>query len=643
MGLLSNPHTRSKLSTFIGRFANVVSLFMYLGGLIWFLALAHPDFNGGVYFSENALLPGLARAEFGGSGLKEYFNNYKAQFKGKTDRDVPTSWLLKELVALGLEVHTQPYEFTYPMNLMNNETVPGENVYAILRAPRASSTESMVMSTPLRPSATSLGRTDGSVALMLALAKHMKRKNYWSKDVIFLFSQHELIGTQAWLDGYLQVTSSIFPFIKPGRLPARGGLLQGAVNLEFESLNFDGVDVLIEGINGNMPNLDLPNVVHRLAREQGIESRIHGRSDIRTYDVTEMVRYNLVTMFTMMVQQATGMASANHGLFLRHRIDSLTIRGKSGTRNKLEDAGQLIEGVFRCFNNLLEKFHQSFFFYLQPCTYRYISIGLYTPPFGLMVAAALIQAIALWNKFSYDVTTRNDKLKANQEQAFTADGNFTQEALSTVRLPDSILQGIYQLLPLVIGCHLCGYVMLHTPTLFGGGEISQLQPVDAVLLGGLACFMSSMILLKTIVGKEEFDDLNWKLFKTLALIYHGIVLFSLSLLNISLSVFIAAYTVPVYCIVRPHNSRIVTLLQSLFLLIVSPLGIVILTLLAHNLLTGTMTWDSLSLEVVLSNLSDSIVYALVDHFLYNNYIVYITCLTQLPIWLMMWTVANMNV
>lgn len=31
---------------------------------------------------------------------------------------------------------------------------------------------------------------------------------YWSKDIIFLFTQHEFVGIQAWLDEYLQVTTS---------------------------------------------------------------------------------------------------------------------------------------------------------------------------------------------------------------------------------------------------------------------------------------------------------------------------------------------------------------------------------------------------------------------------------------------------
>lgn len=52
---------------------------------------------------------------------------------------------------------------------------------------------------------------------------------------------------------------------------------------------------------------------------------------------------------------------------------------------------RVIEGIFRSLNNLLERFHQSFFFYILPATERYISIGLYMPPFGLICAAGLIK------------------------------------------------------------------------------------------------------------------------------------------------------------------------------------------------------------------------------------------------------------
>ena len=52
---------------------------------------------------------------------------------------------------------------------------------------------------------------------------------------------------------------------------------------------------------------------------------------------------------------------------------------------------RVVEGVFRSLNNLLERFHQSFFFYLLPSTDRYVSIGLYMPPFALMAIAGVIK------------------------------------------------------------------------------------------------------------------------------------------------------------------------------------------------------------------------------------------------------------
>jgi hypothetical protein len=50
----------------------------------------------------------------------------------------------------------------------------------------------------------------------------------------------------------------------------------------------------------------------------------------------------------------------------------------------------------RSLNNLLERFHQSFFFYMLPSPWRYISIGVYMPPFLIMCAGLLLSAMSLW-------------------------------------------------------------------------------------------------------------------------------------------------------------------------------------------------------------------------------------------------------
>lgn len=47
--------------------------------------------------------------------------------------------------------------------------------------------------------------------------------------------------------------------------------------------------------------------------------------------------------------------------------------------------GRALEGVFRKLNHLLERLHQSFFFYLLPALSRFVSIGLYMPAVGFLL------------------------------------------------------------------------------------------------------------------------------------------------------------------------------------------------------------------------------------------------------------------
>ena len=51
--------------------------------------------------------------------------------------------------------------------------------------------------------------------------------------------------------------------------------------------------------------------------------------------------------------------------------------GRTRRSASLLQLGRVLEGICRSLNNLLERFHQSFFFYLLPATNRYISIGKY--------------------------------------------------------------------------------------------------------------------------------------------------------------------------------------------------------------------------------------------------------------------------
>lgn len=59
-------------------------------------------------------------------------------------------------------------------------------------------------------------------------------EKYWSKDLIFLVTEHEQLGIQAWLQAYHGVTQNNKQnFLKFGDLKGRAGVIQAAINLEF--------------------------------------------------------------------------------------------------------------------------------------------------------------------------------------------------------------------------------------------------------------------------------------------------------------------------------------------------------------------------------------------------------------------------
>lgn len=78
------------------------------------------------------------------------------------------------------------------------------------------------------------------------------------------------------------------------------------------------------------------------------------------------------------------MPNGNHGLYHRFGIEAVTMEGHSeplkypkANRASFYTIGRILEGIFRSLNNLLERFHQSYFFYLLPASNRFISIGVH--------------------------------------------------------------------------------------------------------------------------------------------------------------------------------------------------------------------------------------------------------------------------
>jgi glycosylphosphatidylinositol transamidase len=86
------------------------------------------------------------------------------------------------------------------------------------------------------------------------------------------------------------------------------------------------------------------------------------------------------TLWAHFQYAALGRPSAAHGLLAKHRIDAVTLyavpaEGPHGYYT----FGRSIEGMLRTYNNLLERLHASFFFYLLPAPDRFMPVGHYLP------------------------------------------------------------------------------------------------------------------------------------------------------------------------------------------------------------------------------------------------------------------------
>ncbi|CAI9720428.1 glycosylphosphatidylinositol anchor attachment 1 protein-like [Octopus vulgaris] len=614
MGLLTDPRQRRRFVRIISHYNNRLCALFYISGLIWFFGLAYIHLNAGTYFSENALLPGLVEGNFYSDADVKF---YKNEIKKAMDKDkslLLRDWLFSKFEELGLEVYFQNYSVQYPLQLLGDQKVPGQNVYAILRAPRASSTEAVVLSVPIRSKnmiSKTLTDTSGGIALMLALTKFFKKHTFWAKDIIFLLTQHEHIGIEAWLDGYHQVQSSKYVF--PGTLWGRSGSIQAALNLEIPLEKVAYYNIKMEGLNGQLPNLDLVNLVVRLCRREGDSVRLHNQYDYYDPDSLNGFKHSLLTMLRMMKTQASGSPSGNHGLFHRYHIEAVTLQGVSRAfgqkTSDLMVTGRIVEGIFRSLNNLLERFHQSFFFYLMPATNRYVHLNTF-------------HAISLWigsekpkdknekkpqksdlNSSKLEKDEKEPETEKQEKEVEKEDNEVSQskkeiscekkeedplEKLSKdvndIEDDDSLKndpdeedksRDLLSIIPMIILSFLVGLMTYYLPDVFNSHARHLKIPTDEAITYGLMALFSAWLFFPRFISKKphEFDNgfqVDWPLLKCVTLIFQSLVLFSIALMNISLAFFLAATIIPVSVIVQPVSNKLLRCLQSVLLLLVSP-------------------------------------------------------------------------
>ncbi|CAG2112315.1 unnamed protein product, partial [Medioppia subpectinata] len=467
--------------------------------------------------SDNALLPGLVQREF---TLKEMADQTLASLDKLADslpeHTVPYEWLSDQFRQIGLEVYSHNFTFNYPF--ASKPRYEGKNIYAILRSGRTASTEALVLSAPYRTKLSPHSSTLPGIALMIALSKYFLRQTYWAKDIIFLISEYELIGMQSWLNAYHNIDTT--PVLDHGILESRSGPIQAAINLEIHSSVSSHLDIKIEGLNGQLPNLDLFNVAVELCTRESVSATFHGRSQPIETDDFELWKEYATTTASMMISQGIALPTGAHGLFQRFAIQAITLEAsevdpkrETHLRTSLLQMGRVIEGIFRSLNNLLERFNRSYYFYLLPSTRRYISIGYYMIPFGLLAAPLVLNALYLYLK--------------STEQSPESSGN------------------LWNSIPTTFVCHALGLLALLVPIFVEKypNLVPEYETHDIIYYTLLS--ISVVYIMNPLLRGNQ---LNRNSRKCVALLNTALLMCCISLVNISLAFSLTLVYVPIACI-----------------------------------------------------------------------------------------------
>ncbi|KAL3526387.1 hypothetical protein ACH5RR_011043 [Cinchona calisaya] len=482
------PRPIIRIGLFLMSHSLLVSLVCCTAGIIALLLL--PVLAKNTYISENALIPGSASPMLSNIDVSEasrFVDKLLSIDSSSVSIDSSSvsigieirRLMAEHISALGAEVNYHkfrsqlnrfhPLQFFAspdPGNIQENFSCSSYaiNTVGIIRAPRGDGKEAIVLVTPYNSVKITTGEAL-SLGIGYSVFSLLTRVTWLAKDIIWLASdsQHgEYAAVAAWLREYHTPS-----FGGLGKLPSeichepsnlsdwktdavvetrisdtirRAGTMAAALVIKVadSSSDFekDSLSIYAEASNGQMPNLDLVNIVNYLAvHGQGLRVKVEKmQSFLNSWwlrglgglfeslgklarslnpqwsfgiSIADYVE-GCATLASSLYNQALGVPTGPHGAFRDYQVDALTMEISRqlsqtyGNRQNefLMQGGRLVEGIIRSVNNLLEKFHQSFFLYLLTSSNRFVSVGVYMIAFALLVAPLPMVAASLFSDAS---------------------------------------------------------------------------------------------------------------------------------------------------------------------------------------------------------------------------------------------------
>ncbi|KAJ3360204.1 hypothetical protein GGF32_008550 [Allomyces javanicus] len=344
-----------------------------------------PELRKRAKVDENAFMPGHITTHYNMEDWKYiYDHEQETPYLTRSNR---TAWVETELHFMGLE----HYKHTTTA-CRGDETacVESSSVYTIIRAPKGDGSEALVLSASWEGSAAdTFGSTSPGVLLAMSLARFWKRYSHWAKDVIVVIGDHP--GAVAeWLHEYHHA--------KPGRPFRRAGSIQAAIHLDFDNNLFNSLGIEYDGYLGQLPNQDLILAMALIAQQSNIHVSVHD-DQLALGDSNDWT-FALRRLAHNVARQAQMSPRGPHAAFKQYGIDAITVRGlrelETWRTTSISQMGAVLESMFRSLNNLIEKFHASYFFYQFLSIDSFIPILHFLPSVALLNVALIISAMNLW-------------------------------------------------------------------------------------------------------------------------------------------------------------------------------------------------------------------------------------------------------
>ncbi|CDO96245.1 unnamed protein product [Kluyveromyces dobzhanskii CBS 2104] len=509
MALVENLHRRIVSIGLVPKFISKLSqlsLLCCVIGLGCLVALLPSDGQfRRTYISENALLPSQAYSYFRESEWN-ILRGYRTQldiFQHVSTIHDTNAEVSKWLQQFG--VKTAVYE----------DEQYGETLYGIFHAPRGDGTEAMAIAAPWYNE--NGEHNTGGAALAITLMRYFSRWPVWSKNIIIVLSEDPKASLRSWVTAYH--TS----------LDLTGGSIESAIVLDYPGVSdrFDYVELHYDGLNGETPNLDLVNVAVHVTEHEGMKVSLHGLpfSELDKNDYNSRLKTMLLGIKDSVL---SGIKKCyGNEAFSGWRIQSITLKAK-GTQgpHDVTTFGRIPEAMSRSVNNLLEKFHQSFFFYLLLAPRFFISIGTYL---GTAVAVSVGFVLAALNQIL------NNKYAG---------------------LP---LLSIYNIWSVLAFCIALTFAFITSQLFF-------YFPQPVALLSFNVLFSALPLVLSTRIKIQK--PFSYR-FKAIAYLYMAIVLTSLLVLNFSLALVMGVLAFPMTRTTTITNSNVFLSLRNFALILAS--------------------------------------------------------------------------